>query len=193
MERKSSKPSWLAHARIFYSVLHTHLPLIGFSPRGLDTQRIDRIYRSFLWKGKAESNGGHCLVAWPLVCKPKALGGLGVLNLDKLGRALRLRWLWKEWTRDYHPWKGFKVPCNRVDRLLFSASTTVTIGDGKMAKFWHDSWLDGMAPRNIAPHLCDLIPRKNNLVARELRGHHWVKTLRSRITSTVWIEEFVSL
>ena len=143
-----------------YSVLHAHLPLIGFSPRGLDTQRIDRIYRSFLWKGKAESNGGHCLVAWPLVCKPKALGGLGVLNLDKFGRALRLRWLWKEWTRDDHPWKGFEVPCNRVDRLLFSASTTVTIGDGKTAKFWHDSWLDGMAPRNIAPHLFDLIPRR---------------------------------
>jgi len=156
-------------------------------------KRIDRIRRSFLWKGKAESNGGHCLVAWPLVCKPKALGGLGVLNLDKFGRALRLRWLWKEWMRDDHPWKGFETPCNRVDRLLFSASTTVTIGDGKTAKFWHDSWLDGMAPRNIAPHLFDLIPRKNNSVAHELSGQHWIKTLRSRITSSVQIEEFVSL
>ncbi|WVZ77847.1 hypothetical protein U9M48_025662 [Paspalum notatum var. saurae] len=58
---------------------------------------IDKIHRSFLWKGKAESNGGHCLVSWPLVSKPKALGGLGVLNIDKFGRALRLRWLWKDW------------------------------------------------------------------------------------------------
>jgi hypothetical protein len=85
------------------------------------------------------------------------------------------------------------VPCNRVNRLLFSASTTVTIGDGKTAKFWHNSWLDGMAPRNIALHLFDLISRKNNSVSRELSREHWIKTLRSRITSTVQIEEFVSL
>jgi hypothetical protein len=83
------------------------------------------------------------------------------------------------------------VPCNRVDRLLFSASTTITIGDGKTTKFWHDSWLDGIAPMNIAPHLFDLISRKNNSVAHELSGEHWIKTL-SRITSTVQIE-FVSL
>jgi hypothetical protein len=49
---------------------------------------IDRIHRSFLWRGKAESNGGHCLVAWPLVSKPKTLGSLGVLNLDKFSYAL---------------------------------------------------------------------------------------------------------
>jgi hypothetical protein len=154
-------------------------------------KHINKIHRYFLWKGKAESNDGHCLVAWPLVCNPKALDDLGVLNLDKFGRALR--WLWKEWTGDDHPWKGLEVPCNRVDRFLFSASTTVPIGDGKTAKFWHDNWLDGMASRNIAPHLFNLILRKNYSVARELSGEHWIKTLRSRITSTVQIEEFLSL
>jgi hypothetical protein len=35
-------------------------------------------------------------VAWPLVSKPKALDDLDVLNLDKFGHALRLRWLWKD-------------------------------------------------------------------------------------------------
>ncbi|WVZ89665.1 LOW QUALITY PROTEIN: hypothetical protein U9M48_036039 [Paspalum notatum var. saurae] len=136
---------------------------------------IDKIHRSFLWKGKAESNGGHRLVAWPLVSMPKALGGLGVLNLDKFSRALRLRWLWKDWT------------------LLFSAFTTFTIGDGKTAKFWHDNWLDGMAPRNLAPHLFELVPRKNKSVACEINGGNWIRSLRSKITSTVQIEEFVSL
>ncbi|WVZ91565.1 hypothetical protein U9M48_037717 [Paspalum notatum var. saurae] len=131
-------------------------------------KRIDKIRRSFLWKGKAESNGGHCLVAWPLVSKPKALGGLGVLNLDKFSRALRLRWLWKDWMGEDHPWKGLDVPCNHVDRLLFSASTTVTIGNGTSAKFWHDSWLDGMAPRNLAPHLFELVSRKNKSLQPDL-------------------------
>jgi hypothetical protein len=50
-------------------------------------KRIDRIRRSFLWKGKVESNEGHCHMAWPLVSKPKALGGLGILNLDKFSCA----------------------------------------------------------------------------------------------------------
>jgi hypothetical protein len=246
-------------------------------------KRIDKICRFFLWKGKTESNGGNCLVAWPLVSKPKDLDDLGVINLDKFGHALCLRWLWKECTREHHPWKGLEVPCNQVDRLLFSASTTVTIGDGNTAMFWHDSWLDGMAPRNIAPHLFELISRKNKSVAccwassviafsvmtvcnlplweysgdspgtrghkrpyqrtvdtrvpintpvqcplrgqinrviaiprrtlqtlsplsrwihlsrksstntRELSGQHWIKTMRSKITSTIQIEEFVSL
>jgi hypothetical protein len=37
---------------------------------------------------------------------------------------------------------------------------------------WHDSWLDSMAPRNIASHLFKLISRKNKFVAHELSRHH---------------------
>jgi hypothetical protein len=108
-------------------------------------------------------------------------------------RALRLRWLWKSWTGEDHPWKGFDVPCNLTDRLLFSASTIVTVGDGKTAKFWHDSWLDDMAPRNLAPHLFELVSRKNKSVANEINDVNWIRPLRSKITSMVQIEEFVSL
>jgi len=35
-------------------------------------------------------NGGHCLVNWPMDTKPKELGGLGVPDLERFGRALRL-------------------------------------------------------------------------------------------------------
>ena len=53
------------------------------------------------------------------------MGGLGVLDLDKLSRVLRLRWLWQEWTEESKAWAGMEVSCNEMDRFLFNASTTV--------------------------------------------------------------------
>ncbi|WVZ92634.1 hypothetical protein U9M48_038683, partial [Paspalum notatum var. saurae] len=137
--------------------------------------------------------GGHCLVNWPTVSRPKDLGGLGVLDLDKFSRALRLRWLWQEWTNDEKPWAGLQVPCNKEDNLLFQAFTRVTLGNGMKAKFWHHSWLDGEATRNLAPHLFELVKRKNRTVAQELSNNAWIRTLKNKVTTTTQIEEFVSL
>jgi hypothetical protein len=54
-------------------------------------RKIDKIRGSFLWKGEENANDGHCLVNWPTATKPKDLGGLGVPDLDRFGRALCLR------------------------------------------------------------------------------------------------------
>jgi mannosylglycoprotein endo-beta-mannosidase len=35
---------------------------------------IDKIRRGFLWKGRRDVKGGHCLVAWPRVTRPPELG-----------------------------------------------------------------------------------------------------------------------
>ena len=56
-------------------------------------KKIDKLRRSFLWKGAADANGGHCLVNWSKTKRPKAFEGLGILDLDLFSRALRLRWL----------------------------------------------------------------------------------------------------
>jgi hypothetical protein len=156
-------------------------------------KKIDKIRRSFLWKGEENASGGHCLVNWPTVYMPKELGGLGVLDLERFGRALRLRWLWQEWGIDPKPWVGTEVPCKDIDRLLFNSSTTSTIGKGNKAHFWHHNWLAGETPRYLLPHLFILVRRKNSTVRQELQNGNWIRSLRTKITTAIQIQEFIGL
>lgn len=95
--------------------------------------------------------GGHCLVRWPKATRPKKIGGLGILDLERFSQALRLRWPWQEWASPERPLAGTTAPCNSVDRAIFQTSTVVTVGKGDKALFWHSSWLDGQALIDIAP------------------------------------------
>ena len=85
-------------------------------------------------------------ISWDKVCRPKLLGGLGILNMEKNSRALRLRWMWHEWASPDKPWVGSETPNDYADRSHFNAATRVTIGDGLKASFWGSSWLDGLPP-----------------------------------------------
>ena len=116
-------------------------------------KKIDKIRRAFLWNGTSEANGSKCLVAWDNCKKPKANGGLGVLDLAKFSRALRLRWLWYSWVDPERPWVGSPVPCSENDKQLFRASTMVTVGDGRTTMFWDSTWVNGHAPRDLVPNL----------------------------------------
>jgi hypothetical protein len=64
---------------------------------------IDKIRRGFLWRGRRDVKGGHCLLAWPKVTQPPELGGLGISQLQQLGWALRMRWLWLQKTEPDRP------------------------------------------------------------------------------------------
>jgi hypothetical protein len=78
-------------------------------------KRIDRIIRSFLWKGEENANRSHCLVNWATVTRPKDLDRLWISDLDKFGRALHLRWLWQEWVDDTKPWVGMDTLTDDTD------------------------------------------------------------------------------
>ncbi|XP_078158180.1 uncharacterized protein LOC144553861 [Carex rostrata] len=63
-------------------------------PKGV-TNHIDRMRRSFLWRGNNPCKGIHCLVNWERVCTLKDNGGMGIIDLDQQNQALLLKWIWK--------------------------------------------------------------------------------------------------
>jgi hypothetical protein len=44
-------------------------------------QALSKVCLGFMWKGRADVSGGHCLVTWDKVTSPKRCGGLGIPNL----------------------------------------------------------------------------------------------------------------
>lgn len=73
-----------------------------------------------------------------------------------------------------------KTPCDEVDRQLFAACTTITIGNGHKTNFWHTGWLHGRRPKDIAPTLYAISSRKNKTVAEALHNHSWIRDLNFR-------------
>jgi hypothetical protein len=91
---------------------------------------FDKLRRRFLWAGSQQLQGGKCKVSWNWVCRPLNRGGLGVVDLERFGRALRLRWLWFNWKNLEKPWCGSELPIHRTDYLLSAAATQVLVRNG---------------------------------------------------------------
>lgn len=150
--------------------------------------------RSFLWRGETSNEvyGGHSLVNWPTSCRPKIKGGLGILDLERFACALRLRWLWFQWRQKERAWNKLEIPCDTQDRDLFTASAIVTLGDGKTAKFWSSSWLQGSTPKNLAPTLFIKAKRKHITVQKALQGNKWISHI-TPLSSLIELHEYVRL
>ena len=66
---------------------------------------LDKIRRKCLWIKKTEqSDKIKSLASWDMVCRPKASGGLGVINLRIQGDALLLKYLHKFYNGWDVPW-----------------------------------------------------------------------------------------
>ncbi|WVZ89009.1 hypothetical protein U9M48_035473 [Paspalum notatum var. saurae] len=111
---------------------------------------IDKVRRGFLWRGRKEAKGGHCLIAWDKVQRPKALGGLGISNLQILGWALRMRWSWLQKTDPDRPWTLFPIKLHKSVLTFFSMAVETIIRDGKQTLFWKDRSLQGRRLEDLA-------------------------------------------
>ena len=122
------------------------------------TKAIDKIRRSYLWRGRKEARGGHCLVAWETACSPTELGGLGISNLKNLGWALRARWLWLQKKEPHRPWSALSIQVPVQVQKLCSMAIISDVGNGKNTLFWTDRWLHGHCIKDLAPRLFAVIP-----------------------------------
>jgi hypothetical protein len=160
-----------------------HLMALDVDPWFL--QAVDKLRRGFLWAGKPDARGGCCLVAWESVCQPKALGGLGLLDLKKLNAALRARWLWFQKADAEKPWSGIGFEVSPHATAIFNASVCVSVGDGGRTLFWEDPWIEGLTVGSIAPDLIQLVRpgiRRTRTVQHGLLDASWVRDIAGELS-----------
>jgi hypothetical protein len=124
--------------------------------------------------------------------RPKNLGGLGIKDLEKFNMTLRLRWLWHNWDQQEKPWKNMLKIDEPEIRWLFFCSTSVLVSDGKSTPFWEARWLNGAAPKDLAPNLFRSSRYKRRSVYKELQGLNCIRNLGD-ITTEDMLEEFTML
>jgi hypothetical protein len=182
-----TKTGRLALIKSVLQAIPLHQLLVLNSPKRV-FRLLERIERGFFWAGRADANGGNCHVNWQRVARPIEMGGLGVRDLERSSLALRLRWMWLDRTDDQRAWSGLGLQFNTLEKSFFFASTAVSVGNGRKARFWEDRWLLGRSISEIAPELYDCIPkrcRKRRTVAEGLLANRWARD----ITGTIGIHE----
>lgn len=145
---------------------------------------IAKIQRRFLWRGRKEANGGHCLVAWPKVTRPTELGGLGISHLQNLGWVLRMRWLWLQKTEPDRPWAAFPIQVHSSVKAFFPMAVISEVGNGKNTFFWTDKWLHGQSLALLVPPLFRVVSNraKKMTVFEALTDMRWISDVRGAST-----------
>jgi hypothetical protein len=65
--------------------------------------QINKFRRTYLWKGLELSSSKPSLASWKMIQRPKAMGGLGIINLKHQNDALLLKHLYNFYNKDSIP------------------------------------------------------------------------------------------
>jgi len=116
--------------------------------------------------------------------RPIDLGGLGIHNLEIIGWALQMRWLWIEKTKPDWSWADLEVPVHPNTSAMFAISIVTTVGNGWNTLFWTDRWLHGCCLEDLAPNIFSCVPlklRRTRTVFEAMQDHTWVRDIRSAL------------
>jgi hypothetical protein len=136
--------------------------------------------KGYLWAGSKTVQGGKSLVAWTRVPRPMHLGGLGVVDITLLDRALRVRWLWLKRSNPPRSWAGLPRQVDPITEAFIKASITCIVGNDERTFFLSDPWLDGQSLVNLMPQLVETIPTRlqcRGMVASALTNSAWIRDL----------------
>lgn len=91
-------------------------------------------------------------------------------------------------------WVGMGNPCDQMEKALFYASTTITVGNGACTPLWDSPWVQGCMPKKIAPLIFEASTRKNWKVCKALKEDAWVSRIKITASfSLAHIQEFIVL
>jgi hypothetical protein len=142
--------------------------------------QIDKFRKLCLWRGADINARQKPKAAWPMVCRAKEEGGLGVLNIKTQNEALIIKHLHKFFNKEDLPWVSLiweqyynsgKLPANSkkgsfwwrdVLKLLdkFKGMAKVTVNNGKSCFFWKDLWGEDLL-ENKMPELSSFAKKKH--------------------------------
>ncbi|WVZ63805.1 hypothetical protein U9M48_013410 [Paspalum notatum var. saurae] len=174
-----SKAGRLVVVKYVLSATPIHLMIALDLPKWV-IKAVDKRRRGFLWKGQEQANGAVLMY-----------GGLGVHDLERMGWALRMRWLWFMKTDASKPWAGLPIQIPSQAKALFEMAVEMVVGNGENTKFWTDKWLHGRRLADIAPNLLRAIPKrvaKRRTVSQALTNRCWVSDIKGALTVQVLTE-----
>ena len=148
-------------------------------------KKVNKLLRGFLWAQDEEATASKCLVNWSAVSRPREFDGLGILDIQKQGRALRCRWQWYYWTDPTRPWHTLPLPADPSADGLFRASTTIVVGNGRLTSFWDSHWANAMLPVNRWPELLCHCTKRRLSLREAVTGNRWMRLLKPNPSSLV--------
>ncbi|KAE8660280.1 Villin-4 [Hibiscus syriacus] len=162
--------------------------------------KLNSIMASFLWGGGAVVKIIHW-INWSTVCSAKKVGGLGVLDLNLMNRALLGKWSWRFANDRESVWK--KVICidhNHFNEDQFGARLRnqfkVRVGNGERISFWFDSWALDFPLKDVFPRLFVLSLNRDGKLNEygEFRSSIWSWHVQLRRNLSDWeLSQFTDL
>ncbi|XP_078169794.1 uncharacterized protein LOC144564134 [Carex rostrata] len=121
---------------------------------------IDKIRRHFLWHGVTQQKKKLNLANWKMICKPKQLGGLGIMELFVFNDAMLAKWYWQWANPERRLWKTifnqtnqtlcpvpkshfFNITLKNVYSFM-DVSMLRIVGRGDTILFWSHNWGAGV-------------------------------------------------
>jgi hypothetical protein len=84
--------------------------------------------------------GGCALVNWKAVCRLKDHVGLGMLDFQRSGLAIKLHWSSMQSMDSERNWAESKLPSDNLDMAIFHAYMKTNLGNGETASVCRNNW-----------------------------------------------------